>query len=62
MTMLGETKQNVIDILTKLQAYESGLSSLQTIHKDYQEQTEKQVKEISERKLVLVAELHRLLS
>lgn len=60
--MLGETKQNIVDILTKLQAYESGLASLQTIHADFKEQAEKQHKQMSERKLTLVAELHRLLS
>lgn len=60
--MLGETKQNILDILTKLQAYESGLSSLQTTHKDDTDKTNELIKQISARKLILVGELHRLLS
>lgn len=60
--MLGETKQNILDILTKLQAYESGIASLNTTHTEHKEQADNTFKEISARKLVLVAELHRLLS
>jgi len=62
MTMLSETKQNIVDILAKLQAYENGLGSLQTIHADFKVEAEEQHKAISQRKLVLIAELHRLLS
>ncbi len=62
MTMLGETKQNIVDILTKLQAYESVLMSINTIHSEYKEKADALHKSISARKLVLIEELHRLLS
>lgn len=60
--MLGETKTHILNILTKLQAYESGLASINTTHPEHKEQADALHKDISARKLVLVAELHRLLS
>jgi hypothetical protein len=60
--MLGETKTSILNILTKLQAYESALASINTTHPDHKEEANKQHKDISARKLVLTAELHRLLS
>ncbi len=60
--MLGETKTNILDILTKLQAYESGLGSLNTSHPADKEKADTLYKSISARKLVLIEELHRLLS
>ncbi len=62
MTMLGETKTNINDILLKLQAYESGLLSLNTTHPEHKEKADTLHKSISARKLVLIEELHRLLS
>lgn len=60
--MLSETKQNVLDILTKLQALESGISSLSTVHESLKEEAVKQHIDFSKKKLTLTAELHRLLS
>jgi len=60
--MLGETKTSILNILTKLQAYESGLSSLNTSHPQDKEKADTLHKSISARKLVLIEELHRLLS
>lgn len=60
--MLGETKQNIVDVLTKLQAYESILTSLNSVHETYKDKGTELYKSISERKLVLIEEVHRLLS
>ncbi len=60
--MLSESKQNIIDILAKLQAYESALASINTSHPDDKEKADTLHKSISARKLVLIEELHGLLS
>lgn len=60
--MLGETKQNILDCLTKIQAYDSLLISLNSMHKDHEEEAKELVKKISARKLVLISETHILLS
>lgn len=59
---MSETKQNLVDLLTKIQAYDGLIQSLQHTHKDDEVKVTELLKVISARKLVLIEETHKLLS
>ena len=58
--MLSETKQNVQDLVNKIQVLDFALNSLNLNHADYKERIEVLYKTASNQKLILTEELLRL--
>lgn len=58
--MLSETKQNVQDLVNKVQVLDFALQSLNLNHADYKDRIEVLYKTASNYKLVLIDELLRL--
>lgn len=56
------TDENKARILQKIGYYDMMMESLSKVHTDHTKEMEELVKEFSARKLVLMRELHRLLS
>lgn len=58
--MLSETKQNLQEIIAKIQLLDMSLETLNRIHKDQAPEVDERVKTISTHKLKLVDEIIRL--
>jgi hypothetical protein len=58
--MLGETKQQIQDLINKIQVFDFVLGSLGTNHKEYADKIDTLYKTASNHKLKLIDELLRL--
>ena len=58
--MLSQTKENLQDIVGKLQLLDMSLDTLGRTHTDFKDSVDTKVKQISEHKLKLVDEIIRL--
>jgi hypothetical protein len=60
MEMMAETKQNIQDLVNKVQVFDFVLNTLNLSHKEHATEVEAQFKRASARKLVLLDEILRL--
>lgn len=58
--MLSQTKEEIQNLVNKVNVFNFVLESLQANHKDYSDEIEKQYKQASCQKLKLTAEILRL--
>lgn len=59
--MLGQTKENIQNVVEKVNILTAGINSLSNNHKEFDEKTNVVHKKYTERKLVLLDELFNLL-